>query len=43
VNEERITLARVEALATEENWPTAQGPVRQFEPPGGLHWRVVRD
>lgn len=43
VNNELISLARVEALDTEDNWPTPQGPVRQFEAPGGLRWRVVRD
>jgi len=43
VNNELISLARVDGLDADENWPTPQGPVRQFEPPGGLRWRVVRD
>lgn len=42
VNSEKITLLK-SASASAENWPTPDGPVRCFEPPGGLHWQVVRD
>ena len=42
VNDEKITLLK-HAPASAENWPTPDGPVRCFEPPGGLNWRVVRD
>ena len=42
VNDDKITLLK-NALESAENWPTPDGPVRCFEPPGGLHWQVVRD
>ena len=42
VNDDKITLLK-SALESAENWPTPDGPVRCFEPPGGLHWQVVRD
>ena len=42
VNDDKITLLK-NAPESAENWPTPDGPVRCFEPPGGLHWQVVRD
>lgn len=42
VNDDKITLLK-NAAESAENWPTPDGPVRCFEPPGGLHWQVVRD
>ena len=40
-NTRTVTLARVTATSTLADWPSPLGPIKQFEPPGGLRWRVV--
>ncbi len=42
VNSGTVRLERAAEDTGAMDWPTPHGPVRCFEPPGGLHWRVAR-
>ena len=37
-----VTLERVASVAALPDWPSPLGPIKQFVPPGGLCWRVVK-